>query len=215
MYFELKSVNVWTMIKIWFFLNLILGLGLGVFYTLFSVLTMAAAGELLFLRVGIDPNQFSPGQMLVMLPIAFALGHAVFGTLLVAVLSVVYNISARLVGGLHFEMVSDDEDPESELPPEMPAAAPIVAVSTPAHESDYAPPPPPPPPLGTVRPDVPHGIMPPPVSEPKPPVPTPGPFQAEPVAPAEDDTPTADWPLTPKPDPSPAPNDKPEDRTES
>lgn len=235
MYFELKSVNVWTMIKVWFFLNLIVGLALGLFYAFFSLMTVAAADELFLLRFGLDPEMFSAGQVLLLLPIAFALGHAIFGTLLVAVLSVVYNITARLVGGLQFEMAVDQDDSEPESAP-LPAAfgtAASVAAASPAapvaqaSPREYTPPPPPPPPLGTVGPDE--------LRETKPPfvrtssdssVPAAPELDSKtqpthemptvdwPVPPAEHETPTVDWPVPPPDKATPENNDEERERNE-
>ena len=215
MYFELKSVNVWSMIKVWFFLNLIVGLGIGLVYAFFSFLTVAAAGELLFLRAGLDVQDLSPGLILIMLPIAFALGHAIFGTLLVALLSVVYNITARLFGGLQFEAVQDDDDSDVAAADQVTEEA---LTPKPERHSEYSAPPPPPPPLGSVRPDpppVPTGPFAPKPTSPErhPPVSTgPDPAPSDPVEPKTTETPTVDWPVPPPPPPRSDPNDKPENR---
>lgn len=238
MHFELKSVNVWTMIKTWFFLNLFIGLAIGIVYAFLSMLTLAAVGDPLLLRAGLDPEFFSSGMLLFMMPIVFALLHAFFGTVLVAVLSVVYNVTARVIGGLQFEMVPD-EDSSGEVA--APTAADAAAIVTPSPEpsradvqppspertSEYAPPPPPPPPLGTVRPDPPKAperpspfpetirpkTEPRPFAEPSAPAPI-EPPPAKPPAPNEAETPTAEWPVPPPTAPKDPNNDKPENRTD-
>ena len=154
MYFELKSINVWTMIKTWFFLNFVIGLGLGVVYSMISLFTLTAATEFLVMQ-GLDPNMIDPFTMMLLMPIFFACGNAVFGTIFVAILSIVYNITRRLFGGLQFELVPD-EDTEGDTddyssPADMTTAATVAAVasspetSTRYDDSGYAPPPPPPP----------------------------------------------------------------------
>lgn len=161
MYFELKSVNVWTMIKTWFFLNFVIGLGLGVIYSMISLFTLTAATELLVMQ-GIDPSVIDPFTLMLLTPLFFACGNAVFGTMFVAVLSIVYNITGRLFGGLQFEMIPDEDDEETAATASIngpgsvavsarsaapaPAPAPPRPV-TPDPETGYMPPPPPPPPV--------------------------------------------------------------------
>lgn len=158
MYVELKSVNVWTMIKTWFFLNLVIGIGMGLVYSMISLFTLTAATEFLILQ-GFDPSVIDPITLMILMPILFGCGNAIFGTMLVAILSIVYNITGRLFGGLQFELVADEEEEEIDVPiePSQPvstpaaasagtaAAASVAASTEPDPETGYAPPPPPPP----------------------------------------------------------------------
>ncbi|MEE8576585.1 MAG: DUF3566 domain-containing protein [candidate division Zixibacteria bacterium] len=152
--FELRSVGVWSSIKICFFLNLIIGFGAGFAYALVFYLFVAVQPTLGLFDGGMDLPEESIGSLLIVLPFFFACGNALFGTIIVALLASFYNLAARLVGGLDLELqVNDFESVRQEPGPEtansMPQTIPVQAarpVPTARRNSTIQPLPPPPPP---------------------------------------------------------------------
>jgi len=149
MRYEIKSIGIWAFIKISFFLSLVIGFIFGLFYAAFfsMILAVGSAGP----YGDIADFPFEPGAvgpvLLIILPIGFAIGGAVINTLLGVISIVVYNLIARLTGGLEFELQS------------VTSAAPVSGVPTlppPQPEPQrFAPPPPPPSPA--VAPPEPEG----------------------------------------------------------
>lgn len=103
MRYELKRIEIWSVIKIIFIVSLFIGFLISVFYAgLFFV--MSALGEAL-----------APSDLSNVLPVsgAVAIGIVVFGTIGLAILYTLmaiifvglYNLIARLAGGItvHFE----------------------------------------------------------------------------------------------------------------
>ena len=136
MRYEIKSLGVWAFVRISFFLNLVIGFLIGLFYAAFLGVILAAAGSVGDLAdLPFDPSALGP-VLLILLPILFAIGSAVFNTVLGVIVIVAYNLIARMTGG--FEMTLE------------PVATQTVPVATvPVSKTTSAPPPPtwnPPPP---------------------------------------------------------------------
>lgn len=104
MKFELKSISVWSAIKVGFFLNLVLGFVMGLVLALFMAPIMAIMSSVAPTDVygGTDFSGMSIGILLIILPISYALIGAVLGTIMFAIGAAVYNLIARIMGG--FEM---------------------------------------------------------------------------------------------------------------
>ncbi|MBN2226793.1 MAG: DUF3566 domain-containing protein [candidate division Zixibacteria bacterium] len=141
MKFELRSIGYWAIIKISFTLNLVMGFLIGIFYAFFLMLMAPFMTELQGFG---DMPMFEDGIgfLLILIPIAFSLLGAVFNTILLLIAAFIYNVVARLVGGLEFELRQCD------VPP------PQTYQAAPAHQYAAPPPPPPPPPVGPLPPDV-------------------------------------------------------------
>lgn len=145
MRYEIRSISVWTTIKVGFFLNLITGFGLGVGYAFFSMFTLALSSDLMGYALGF--SVMTPGQMLLMLPPLFAFGNAFFGTLLLAFIALFYNLIARLLGGVEMVLVADTERSVASAPLRRPAAETTGS----AVSGSLMTPPPPPPVIGSRR----------------------------------------------------------------
>ncbi len=120
MKFELKRIAVWPAVKISFLVNLVLGFIIGIFYAFFLALLMALPTAMA------DPN-FAPfsaisGAILVLVPFLFAFGGAVMYTIAVFIFVIVYNLFAKIAGGMEFEYV--------QLAEIKPVATPAVLTST-------------------------------------------------------------------------------------
>ncbi|MDX9857161.1 MAG: DUF3566 domain-containing protein [candidate division Zixibacteria bacterium] len=146
MRYEIRSISVWTTIKVGFFLNLITGFGLGVMYAFFSMVTLAVSSGLMGYAMGF--SAMTPEQMLLMLPPLFAFGNAFFGTLLLAFIALFYNLIARLLGGVELVLVADTERSVASAPLRRPAAE---TTRSAVSGSLMTPPPPPPPVIGSRR----------------------------------------------------------------
>ncbi|MBD3403213.1 hypothetical protein GF420_09990 [candidate division GN15 bacterium] len=161
MRYELRSISLWTTLKVGFFLNLVTGFGLGLFYAVFSTFTISLTRELMPFGGMAGGQLMSADELLVFLPLLFAFGNAVFGTLFLWLVALVYNLLARLMGGLEFALKPDEESApvarpqpaQSDPPPSTPAVAPSASPVAPAQqappssESDSNDRPPPPPPV--------------------------------------------------------------------
>lgn len=180
MRYEIKSIGIWAFVKISFFLSLVIGFVFGLFYAAFFSMILAVGSSGPYGDIGDFP--FDPGAigpiLLIVLPIGFAVGSAVINTLLGVISIVVYNLIARLTGGLEFELQSVTSPvPVSVMP---------TAPPPPPEPQRYAPPPPPPSP-GTA-PQKPEG---PPASPPS------SPWTPPPPPPDEGDRPADAGPERP------------------
>ncbi len=145
MKFELKSIGYWSAIKVSFLVNLCLGLIMGFCFAIFSGLVLSLMDGV-YGAMGISiPELESPpiALLIVLYPILFGFGGAVFNTMFVVVGVFVYNMVGKFIGGLELEM--------SEMRLQaMPAAQPSAYSPPPAQQQ----PPPPPPPMQSLPPDM-------------------------------------------------------------
>lgn len=135
MRYEVKSIAIWPLIKVSFFLSMIVGFLFGLLYAIFLSFIMTIASSIPILDTGeLALEDLSVGILLIVMPIVGAIAGAVFHTLLVVVLAGIYNLIARVVGGYEIRLKRVEEP----VPP--PPARPVTAHTT------ATPPPPPPPP---------------------------------------------------------------------
>ena len=185
MRYELKSIRIWSFTKVSFFVNLVVGFVLGLMYAMMLPILVAGMSQFGgFYGRSLDPSEMPIGIMLIILPIMGAMFAAVFHTLIGIVLVAVYNLVARLVGGLEMRFEPTETRPVSQ------AARPITAYTAPHNAPLTMKPrddtvhvaamPPPPPPVPGVSPtSTPPSI---------PPAPTPdtvAPTSPQPAAPPE------------------------------
>ncbi|MDF1544792.1 MAG: DUF3566 domain-containing protein [bacterium] len=157
MKFEIKSIGIWSLIKVSFFLNLVMGFLMGVLTVVFLIPMMALVSEMGgFPGMANQDIQLSFGAMLIIIPVVQSFTYAVFGTILVSLFAGLYNLIARLLGGIELsvaditiQLIPDPNPAES-------FSSPVVA-------------PAPPPPSTPAPPPI----------EPSPPVPPPDPFGAD------------------------------------
>lgn len=142
MRYEVKSIGVWALIKITFFLSLALGFLLGLFYAIVIIPIVTAVGGLAGMGGSAFEEMPSVGVLAIILPIMFALFAAVFNSLLVMILAAVYNLIARLLGGMEMHL---DLLPETGYSPAAPTTPPAYTpMAPPIAPTGLTPAPPPP-----------------------------------------------------------------------
>lgn len=167
MKYELKSIRIWSFLKVAFFLNVLVGFMSGflmAFFTAFFISALGSMGEMS--QYGFEmPGEFPIGVLFVIYPFMGAIFCAIFLTFFELIVIGMYNLIAKITGGLELNLnaVADNNTPPQ----------PIYAQA----QLNITVPPPPPPLLFAVPPPPP----PPPPEEPKSP---PNYFQP-PQAPAE------------------------------
>ncbi|UCE23863.1 MAG: DUF3566 domain-containing protein [Candidatus Zixiibacteriota bacterium] len=170
MRYEVKSIPVWPVVKIAFFVNLIVGFLVGLLLGVLAVPFVAVLStSLAYDTADLDLGGASAGIMMIM-PFLSALWSAFFLTLLVVIMVLVYNLMAKLIGGVELHLGAAESDVpsvSSDEPPKPRSTAPPVSR-----------PPSPPPPPGVSRPEPP-----PPVIKQEPPAQPATPPPAEPLEP--------------------------------
>ena len=109
MVYELRRINVWSVIKIVFLVSFFLGALIGIFYAF----TLAMIDQL-FQSFGEDEldlalNFFS-GTSLFFLILFFAIFTSVFNSVISAAFVSSYNLLAHWIGGLKFDVTSSETD---------------------------------------------------------------------------------------------------------
>jgi hypothetical protein len=107
--FVLKRIPLWPVIRMAFVVFIIIGIVIGVFYAI--MLSMWGALMSSFADAGFG-EQFGVlrGLGFVLIPVV-AILYAVFGTIVVAIWTIVYNLIAAVVGGI--ELVLEEGDVRS------------------------------------------------------------------------------------------------------
>ncbi len=159
---ELKSIGYWSLIKVSFIVNFVLGLAIGLMYAVFFGFIMAITQSMgQFGNMPFPEEGIGVGVLVVVLPIFFGFLSAVFNTILVTIMAFVYNLIAKGIGGLELEFsqlpvqttnvayqnqaaaVQTAPPPQPQKPPVQPQQAPPQQPATPAPGSTTPPPPPP------------------------------------------------------------------------
>lgn len=133
MKYEIRSIGLWSFVKISFFLNLALGFLVGLLFAMMLGFVMTVSSQFPMLQqteTGLEG--MSVGAMLFLFPIMIAFTMAVFHTIIGAVGVILYNFAARLLGGL--EMALE----ETVVP------SPALSTPSPVYASAVGVPPPPP-----------------------------------------------------------------------
>jgi len=145
MRFELKSISLWAFIKVAFFVNMIFGFLIGVLYAFLFGFIMAVMQNLPYMPQEEFPPSDAPiGVLVVVIPFFFALMGGFVYTLMGVVGVAIYNLVAKITGGLEFNLNSIVE---------------LAPVPTPIQAQTQMPPnpmpPPPPPPVNEFHPEPP------------------------------------------------------------
>ena len=80
---ELKSISIWSAVKIGFFLNLVMGFIMGLLFALFMAPFLALTSSLMP-GPGMDGasiDDMSIGMLIVIMPIIYSIASAIFGTI--------------------------------------------------------------------------------------------------------------------------------------
>ncbi len=131
MKYELKSIGIWSFIKVSFFFNLVVGflVGLlygmffGVFYSIMQNMPYMDSGELP------PPPDIPFGAVMLILPFFFAIGGAIFYTLFGTICAGLYNFIAKLTGGIEYNVSAvaeyvSPQQPQTQLQPLTPLPPP-------------------------------------------------------------------------------------------
>lgn len=145
MRYELKSIAVWSVVKMSFFLNLILGGILGFFYSLFFGFFIQLMGQSPFMsQYQYEPSEMSLFPLMIFFTIGGAIAGAFFHTVLVALIVGLYNLIVKMTGGVVLNLNALDQPETKSIPVVVATATTTPPVSAP--KPAVAPPPPPPPP---------------------------------------------------------------------
>jgi len=106
MRYEIKSLGIWSFIRVSFFLHLVIGFVFGLFYAALLMMVFAVASSApLDEMAGLPFDLQTVGPLLmIILPIVMAVGGAVFGTLFGVLVVAAYNLIVRMVGGIEFDL---------------------------------------------------------------------------------------------------------------
>jgi hypothetical protein len=147
---EWNSVSVWSVIKVGFFVNLIIGFLMGLFtaFIFLPFMALLPGGDAYPGFQGLNLAEIGFATMAVILPIMYAIGNAVIGTILLAICAMIFNLVARVVGGIEYEVSVINYGELSDLLtgggmagyPQAPTGSPPAAPSRPT--GPYAAPPP-------------------------------------------------------------------------
>ncbi|RME22486.1 MAG: hypothetical protein D6800_10975, partial [Candidatus Zixiibacteriota bacterium] len=105
MKFELKRIGPWAFIKVAFFVNLIVGFVFGLFEAAYMQIIFATLGDIPpFDSLGVDMQGISSAVFWVFMPIFSSVFGAVFMTFFELIIIGIYNVVARLLGGMEFDL---------------------------------------------------------------------------------------------------------------
>jgi len=138
MHYELRSIGIWPLIKVSFFLNGIIGFLYGLLNAFLLSFLLSVSSAFPFPEVWVDPTDFSLGFLFIVFPVVACICAAVFLTILCVLFALIYNLIARLIGGYEFDLAAVRETATVQ-PVQRPITA-QVSVAAPVP----APPPPPP-----------------------------------------------------------------------
>jgi len=158
MRYELRKIGLWAFIKVFFFVNMVIGFIFGLIYAMFFGLIFAVMQNLPYMPdQGIEPPPDTPiGVLIVILPFLFAIIGGFVYTVMGAIFVVIYNLVVKLTGGIEFNLES--------LVHLTPAAQPAYAQT---HVPEYSTPPPPPMPYQEKTPEPPAPQAMPPLDPPQ------------------------------------------------
>jgi hypothetical protein len=132
--YEIRSIGLWSFVKLSFFLNLALGFIVGIIYAILLGVVLSISSRMAILeQTNEDLSQMSFGVMMVFIPIVMAFFMAVFNTIIGAIGVGLYNFFTRLLGGMEMELQ------------EMAGNRTVPVGDSPMYASASATPPPPPP----------------------------------------------------------------------
>lgn len=101
---ELKSISIWSFFKVSFIFNLIFGFIFGLIYAMFAGLILTFMSSIPMFDTGdVNPEDLSVGALMIVIPIIMSIFMAVINTIMGVIALGIYNLVARVVGGLEFK----------------------------------------------------------------------------------------------------------------
>ena len=100
---EIKRIELWSLFKIAFLLYACLGLVVGLFYGLFMIVAGAISSAIGDELGDIPGLGFFGGLLGLFLIPLFAMLYGAVGSVFVTIVGVLYNLMAKIGGGLRFE----------------------------------------------------------------------------------------------------------------
>lgn len=145
MRYEFKSISLWSVIRVSFFLNTVIGFMLGILFAFFLSIYITAATALPGLAAGgFDFSESSFGAILIFFPLIGAACGAVFHTFIAMVFCLAYNLISRITGGLEFDLKPVGASSGKSETIISPKPTPTKETSIPSIVLAKTPPPPPP-----------------------------------------------------------------------
>jgi len=141
---ELKSIGYWSLLKISFVINFVMGLVFGLFYAILLGFIVAISSNIGNIGgMGFSPDELPAfGIMVIIFPLMFGFGAAVFNTILYLILAFVYNITAKAFGGLELNLEQVQEHTQYAMPQQSVSGAVHQAQKPPQAQFQQSPPPP-------------------------------------------------------------------------
>lgn len=158
MKYEIKSIRIWSFLKVMFFINILVGILGGFVFAFFTATIVSALGTMEAMNpYGLEmPQDFPLGALFIIYPIMGAMASAFFLTLFEIIVIGLYNLIAKLTGGLELNL--------HEIMQVIPAQSPIAAQT---QAPQYGAPPPPSKPAEEETPQPPVQYQPPPSEPPQ------------------------------------------------
>ena len=116
MIYQIRRVNVWSLMKVTFVIFAVLGLIVGLFYAIF----FAFMGQMMELGGPSELSRMSglfSGIMGIFVGLFLAIFYAVFGSLMTAFFAGLYNLLARGFGGIELHLETQEAPPAQSPPP--------------------------------------------------------------------------------------------------
>lgn len=103
--YEVRTIGLWSFVKISFFLNLALGFLIGIFVAMQLSLMSAMFSQIMAVDPSLpDIGAVAPGAILFFVPIMMAFFMAFFNTIFGSVAVLLYNLAAKAIGGLEMTL---------------------------------------------------------------------------------------------------------------
>jgi hypothetical protein len=105
MRYEIKSIPVWPIVKIFFLINLVAGFIFGVLLAIVSSGLVSFYNELIQVsNPGYDVSLIPIEMLIIMLPLLFAFGNSIFTTTIMILIIFIYNLLVKFTGGMELNL---------------------------------------------------------------------------------------------------------------
>jgi hypothetical protein len=109
MRYELKSIPIWPIVKVFFLINIIAGFIFGLLLAIVSSGLISFYNEILQVSNPGYNVELIPLEVLIfMMPLLFALGNAIFTTTLMIIIIFIYNLLVKFTGGIELNLSEID-----------------------------------------------------------------------------------------------------------